>query len=175
MGTALTHAAVEPAAKTVGQPNGFKTTSEDERITHYCQDAKLGIQFLCDPDWILEEHEDGTLFLLISSEPEVSLTLIKEDSEIITLKDLTWPLLQEMGQYQDNFSMDYITIAGREAMNVEAISLVDEEMRLSDFYVTKDGALYSMLFAVKPKEHFTQFVPMIFNIVNSFEFLNEEL
>lgn len=140
---------------------------------YYCQDERMGVEFLCDPDWIMEENEDGTAIILISSEPEVTLTLIKEDSAVITLKDLTWPVLQEMGQYQDEAAFNYVTVTNREAVNVEAIALADDEIRLSDFYVTRDGVLYSFLFAVKPKEVFAQFVPTIFNIVSSITFLDE--
>jgi len=153
-------------------------SQEQEKVTqettaYYCQHQEIGIEFLCDPDWIMEEHENGATFILISSEPEVSLTLIKEDSAVITLKDLTTEVLQEMGQYQEGFVVEEVRIAGHNALNVEALSLADDDIRLSDFYVTRDGVLYSLLFSVRSKEHFNEFVPVIFNIVNSVQFLDE--
>lgn len=155
------------------EENPLSADFTNNEQAYYCQDKYIGVQFLCDPDWIVQEHEMGTLFILISSEPEVTLTVIREGSDIVTLKDLTWPVLKEMGQYKEDFHMDYVEIAGREAINVEAIPMNNEEMRLSDFYVTRDGVLYSFLFAVHPKEHIGEFIPTIFNIVNSVEFLDE--
>lgn len=140
---------------------------------HYCQDDQMRVQFLCNPDWIMEEDESGSRLIVISEDPLVTLTLAKEDGSVITLKDLTWPVLKEMGQYQDDYALNYVTVAGRDTINTEAIAVTDGDMRLSDFYMTRDGVLYTFLFAVKPKDQFTQVMPLIFNIMNSVQFLDE--
>ena len=46
-----------------------------------CTDSQLGVKFLCNTQWKLRTVDDAIL-IIISSEPAVTLTIAKIDSEI---------------------------------------------------------------------------------------------
>ena len=137
---------------------------------HECTDDRMAVKFLCNPDWKLETKEN-TLFIIIEETPSVTLTIARSDSPVIFLKQLTKPVLQEMGQYEKDFQTQDVKLNNSDALMVSGYSKDHPDLRLLDYYLIHDVQLYSILFAVAPKERWDDYEELIKKIVGSIEFL----
>ena len=160
---------------------GFPSFAEENKsqspiktvALHECKDQTLGLQFLCNPDWELEAH-DQSMLIIISSDPAVTLTISKAKSPVIFFEQLTDTALKEMGQYVDGFTKEKVQIAGENATKVMGYSIGYPEIRLLDFYFLRDFELYSILFSVNPKEKFSDYESLFISIITSIQFLNKK-
>lgn len=135
-----------------------------------CTDERLQVKFLCNLGWEIQTGKNA-LFMVISQDPAVTFTIVRSDSEVIFLKQLTRDVLQEMGQYKDWFKTEYVKLANESAIKVEAFSKDFPEMQLMDYYLIHDLGLYSILFSVSPKERFADFKVLIEKIAQSLVFI----
>lgn len=116
-----------------------------------CKDDALGVKFLCDPNWKMRS-EDGAVFIILSSDPDVTLIIAKLPSPFHYLEQLSDETLAGMQHYADGFKVEKVSISGRLALKVKAFSKIIPENRLLDYYLVQDDAVYSLLFSVNPKE-----------------------
>ncbi|MDD3375215.1 MAG: hypothetical protein PHY73_05785 [Candidatus Omnitrophica bacterium] len=133
-----------------------------------CYDEVLDLRFSCESDWIYQAQGE-TIFLVISEDPAVTLTLTRSESWIKFLNQLDRKVLQEIGHYSDGFATEECMVASQKAVKVKAFSQEYEDIRLLDYYFMNDGYLYSVLFSVDPKERWDDYKFLIQDVVNSFE------
>ncbi len=139
-----------------------------------CEDAKLGIRFYCDPDWELETDE-GVIFVVMTREPLATLTVAASDSPVLFDQQVNRPVIKEIGQYADGFTVERgVSFAGKDAVLAKGVAGDRPDTRLHDFYVLHDLRLYTVMFAVRPKEQWEQVRPLMEKIVESFRFVNGE-
>jgi len=157
-------------AEVYAQPVEKAGENQDAIIDlHACSDEGLAINFLCNPDWELQTDED-VLFVVISSEPEVTMTIARADSPVVFLDQLADPYLQEIGGYEEGFVSSRIMLGSREAVRVEGVSSGDPDMQMEDYYLLDDFNLYSVLFSVYPKEEWPKYKELFSKIVKSVQF-----
>jgi hypothetical protein len=152
------------------------TVHESEQRTqmidlHVCRDERLGVKFLCNPDWELKTDE-GAIFVVISQDPQVTLTIAKSDSADIVMDHLTRSVLLELGEYADDFQSKRIKLNEYDAIRVDAISRDFPDMRLLDYYLLHDMSLVSILFSVKPQSRWVDYAQLMDGVLKSFEFLD---
>ena len=138
-----------------------------------CSDQKLGIKFLCNPDWDLETQNDAML-ITISDNPRVLLTIMKSTQSVLLLEQLTERMLTSIVDYKDGFTKNRIPFAGGEAMAVEGSLESAPQIRVLDYYVIHDNSLYGILFSVEPKEKWDDYKGVIDTIAKSIEFVREK-
>jgi len=136
-----------------------------------CVNQPLEIKYLCREDWKVRDV-DGSVLIIISSDPTVTLTITKIDSSVNFLSQLTQPALQDMDLYAEGFQTEQVNFAGRDALKVKAISKKYSDIRILDYFLVHDRNLYGVLFSVYPKEHWENYQFIIKKIVESFEFDN---
>ena len=137
-----------------------------------CRDGRLGVKFLCDPDWELQTEEE-TMLIVISSDPAVTVTVARSKAPVVFVEQLTKESLKQMGQYADGFMTENVQFAKQKAVKVEGFAEAYPEIRLLDYYVVNDFKLFSVLFSVNPKEKWADYRPLIEKVVESFEFLEK--
>ena len=149
------------------QPDGT-----DQSFLRYCSDETLKVRLLCSRDWAVEEHEDA-LFMVISEDPVVTLTISKIKPSVKFLGQLNKTNLEAIGQYQQGFQVEEVSVGKEKALKVKAFSKTYPEIRLLDYYFVHDAHLYGLLFSVDPKEEWEHYQFLIQKIANSFEFHEE--
>lgn len=137
---------------------------------HECTDDKLGVKFLCDPDWEIQSG-DNVMLIIINKNPSVTLTVAKSDTPVVFMEQLTNPVLQELGQYQDGFRTQIVDLGGQQAIQVIGKSKEIASAGLIDFYAIHDINLYSILFLVDPRDSFADYEALFGKIKESFQFL----
>ncbi len=137
-----------------------------------CSDQKLGFKMKCNPDWKLQAQNDN-MFIILSESPNevVTATISKSKNEVKNISELTRSVLQEIGQYENFFTITKTTVGTQPALKVEAKSKEFPEIQLYDFYVVRNNHLYSILFSCKPESRFTAYKPLFIKIIESFEFI----
>lgn len=143
----------------------------DKIALHNCQDAQLEVQFLCNPEWQLEEDENLIFIIIQEDNPAVTMTVAKSQAPVVFLEQLTESRLQEMGKYADGFNRARVPLAETEAIRIKAFPRAYPELRLIDYYLLHNDQLYSILFSINPKERAADYEPLIKKIVSSFKFL----
>jgi len=150
----------------------LKVNSLDAEEFETCTDRQLNIKFSCKENWKLLPIDNAVL-IVISSEPAVTLTIAKMDSDIVFLGQLTKMKLQEMGLYQDGFQINRVKFAQRDALEIKAFSKQYPGRRLLDYFFVHNQALHGVLFSVHPKEQWDEQQFLIRQIADSFQFLPE--
>ena len=150
--------------------------SDDKKFSksidlHECSEKKLGLKFLCNPDWIIETDKDSIL-IVISDEPAVTMTLAQAKSPVIFFEQLNDEALTGMGQYENGFTRKQISIGGEKAWQVKGFSKGYPEIQLLDFYFIHDFKLYSVLFSVDPKQDFDNYEELFTRMAQSITFLD---
>jgi len=140
----------------------------------YCSDEILGVRFLCNSNWEVRA-EAGTIMIIISADPAVTMTVAKSYTPIATLSQLDEETLTELGQYAEGFSVERVTLAGREALKVKAFPIDYPQARLVDYYLLNDLDFYSLLFSIDPKEEWDKYKFLIQKIADSFYFIEKPL
>lgn len=155
-------------AKETVAPNGQPKIKED---LQFCRDDKMGVKFLCDPDWELVTDKN-MLMVVLSSNPVVSMTISKSDKPVIFIQQLTESVIKEMGQYAPGFKTEMVRWGQREVVKVEGIADGHPGTVLRDYYLIKDMNLYGLLFATESSNGFAGFEPLIDRILESFQFVD---
>jgi hypothetical protein len=140
---------------------------------YHCFDESFGLKILCNPDWALEEA-DNAFMMIISADPAVTVTVVKIDSKIRFLGQLTRDAIQEIGQYASGFQYDYVDLAGEKAYKVKALSKKYPEIRLLDYYLVHEGQLYGLLFSISPKEAWDNYQFLFKRMAESVEFPSDK-
>ncbi len=135
-------------------------------------DDKLGYKIKCNPDWGLKAEDNSVLFIT-SDEPYVVISINKSEDTGRSLDQLTIPVLQEIGRYAKDFQIRHTKIAGYDAVNVKGAPQGYPDTRVSDYYIIKDGYLYSLLFSVSPKEEWETHTDLFDEMLASFQFVSE--
>ena len=146
---------------------------ESSILLNVCSDPKVGYKIKCNPDWIITD-EPKSVSILILDDPEllVTATISKSDQGGISLSSLTPDKLRMMGQYGPQISTENVKIGGKDAIRVKATAVGLDQMQLLDYYVVKDGYLYSIFFAVNPAERFKDFQELFDVMIQSYEFID---
>ncbi len=121
-----------------------------------CMDSEFGIEFSCDPNWKWKRVEEAML-IIISSRPMVTMTITKVDAPFKLLGQITDNYLKKKGLYADGFKAERVNFLNGEAVHVKAMSRDYPDIRLSDYFFIKNGAMYGILFSVKPKEEWDKY------------------
>ena len=135
-----------------------------------CTDQQFKIKFLCDPNWEIQTDE-GVMMMIVSKEPYVTVTIAQSDQVIGSLDQLTNDVLKTIGQYKDGFQTQMIQIAKQNAIEVIGSSEKQPDMSLTDVYIIRNGVLYTVFFAVKPKQNISDYENLIHRIKDSIEFI----
>lgn len=137
---------------------------------HKCTDDKLGLKILCNPRWDFRE-EENVLMLIINKKPDVTMTLVKIDSDIDRIDKLTKENLNALGQYGYDFQYKQTKIAGLDAVNLQSYSDQNPRMKVSDYYFVNDNSLYGLLFSVEPGDQWGNYQVLFDKIANSLEII----
>ncbi len=157
------------------QPSFAETKPPAIKVNrHFCENEELGIRYFCSPQWKRRDIDNAVL-MIISSEPAVTLTITKIDSNIIFLEQLTKSLLDEKGLYADGFETGWKTFGDKKAIQVKAFSKQYSGRRLLDYYFMHNSELYAVLFSVHPKEQWDKYKFLIKQIRESFQFTDKLL
>jgi hypothetical protein len=135
-----------------------------------CSDAKLGVQFLCNPDWKIET-ETNVLLIIIAEEPSITMTITKEEFALESLDDLTMPVLKEIGSYADGLQVSRTMLNDRAVIEVKGVSKKMPDLQLHDYYLIERSHLYGVLFSAPSQEALASYEPLIQKIIGSFSFL----
>ena len=154
--------AVKPALPTQPSTKTFNL--------HICRDEALGIRLLCDPDWELQSDPNAIL-IIISSEPQVTLTIGKSKESVHSLTQLTRPILQEIGQYATWFTTKKVRLDDVDTIKVEGYLKEYPENRIEDYYLIRDSSLYTILFSVDPEGNWQSYESLFKRILSSIEFI----
>ncbi len=137
---------------------------------HICRDEKLGIRLLCDPDWELQADPNAIL-IIISSEPQVTLTIGKSKESVNSLTQLSRPILQEIGQYAASFTTQKVRLDNIDTIKVEGHLKEYPENRIEDYYLIRNSSLYTILFSVDPEDQWQNYESLLKRILSSIEFI----
>ena len=152
------------------QPPSF---AQEEKLFD-CRDPDLGIRFKCSPKWQVG-FEDNAFFFVISEDPEVMLTVVREPSSFISLSELTTPRLKNLGQYADGFQQESITLNGLDAIRVKAFDKNSSDIRLTDIYLINKGYFYKILFSVAPRNEWDRYQFLLRDILREFSFIEDDV
>lgn len=136
---------------------------------HKCLDKGLEVVFLCDPEWSLEMDKE-TIFIVMEEEPAVTMTVARQMSSLKTQHQLSNDMLESLGGYEVGYERESVVVDGAEAVKVEGFSKGYPDIRLRDYYLVKDGFVYSILFAVDPASKSFEFSELFDSIMSSFHF-----
>lgn len=137
-----------------------------------CRESEMEIKFRCWPDWEVHFDSSADMFI-ISEEPEVVLTIVREEKMIVSLEQLSMEKLQVLGNYADGFKIEHIKVDGVDAIKVKAYDRQYADIRLADIYLLKEEFLYKILFSVSPAAEWAEYQFLLRDIVESFEFLDD--
>ena len=149
---------------------GNERTAFGDKL-YTCREAELGLKFFCSPDWTVRFDNSADMFV-ISEEPEVVLTVVREETELMSLEQLTAEYLKALGNYADGFGVERILVDGVNAVKVKAYDRDYHDIRLTDIYVIKQGFLYKIMFSVSPKKEWARYQFLLQKIITSFKFLS---
>lgn len=135
-----------------------------------CRDDALGLRFACRSDWAIE-FSDLTDRFVISEDPLVEMTIVKEPTRLVSIEQLSVDILTGMNRYGEGFQTERIDAAAFQAVKVKAFSADDPELRLTDVYFLRGGALYKIYFTVSPREAWEVYQFLWEKVVFSLEFL----
>jgi len=135
-----------------------------------CKNEKYQLEYLCDPSWEVAEGENS-VFIIISSEPAITVTILKAESPFAVLGQISHEVLKGWEQYADGFKKDEGQFAGQNAIIIKAFSSEFPEVRLLDYYVIHDSFLYNVLFSINPKTEWDNYKFLIKQISDSFQFI----
>ena len=141
-----------------------------EEEIYTCREAEFGIKFSCNPDWAVHFNEKADMFV-ISEEPEVVLTVVREKTTFISLEQLSMDTLKTIGNYADGFKFERVKIDGIDAVKVKAYDRQYEDVRLTDVYILKNEFLYKILFSVAPSTEWDRYQFLLKKIMASFKFI----
>ena len=141
-------------------------------ILNDCRDSRLGVVFLCDYTWEKKPIDADAVIFTVEKEPAVTFKIVKIDTEIHYIQQLSRDMLEAIGQYKEGFVMEETKVSGLKAIKVKAYSREDPAMRLSDYYLVRDQVLYAVMFSVTPKEKWDNYNFVLKKIIQSVEFMN---
>jgi len=134
-----------------------------------CSYGPFNVAFLCDPKWQVHEDEDLVVYSIASS-PAVSLSITKVSDNLKSIEQVNKADLALTGQYADGFVLQDDTLGNKRVKMVMGFSRASVEIRYLDYYILNEGKLYSLLFAVDPKEAWDSYKFLIKAIAQSFDF-----
>ena len=138
-----------------------------------CVDKNLGITFYCNPNWKIISSKNK-LSTTISTYPNVTFTVEKLNSKMDFLSQINRFSLESMNRYAEGFGTEHITIANRETLKIKAYSKKNQYVRLSDYYLINNLALYRISFSVNDKDDWDKYKFLIRDIMKSFNFTNSK-
>lgn len=150
-----------------------ETVKSDMEHFEICKDAQLGIKFYCSSDWKLRVV-DNAILIIISSDPSVTLTIAKIDSNTRFLAQLTDKVLKEKDLYLDGFQAERVSFAGVEALQVKAFSQQHPDRRLLDYFFIHGNSLHGILFSIEPKEKWEEYKHFVKMVADNFSFTGED-
>ncbi len=134
-----------------------------------CVNKDLGITFYCNPNWEMTNTKNK-LIITISTYPHVTFTVEKLNSKMNFLSQINRFNLESMNRYAEGFGTEHITIANRETLKIKAYSKKNPYVRLSDYYLINNLALYRISFSVNDKDDWDKYKFLIRDIMKSFNF-----
>jgi len=150
----------------------FANDGQDSRAQESlspCSYEQFNITFLCDPKWPVHE-EDGIAVYTIAVSPGVSLSITRVSDELKYLEQVNKEDLALTDQYADGFVLQDVMLKDKKAKMVMGFSKADPDVRYLDYYLLNNGTLYSVLFAVGPKEEWDSYKFLIKTIAESIDF-----
>jgi len=143
--------------------------AESQKDLATCLYEPFNVTFLCDTKW--ESLEDTNLVIYrVSSSPAVSLTITKVSDTFKYLEQINKSDLILTEQYADNFVLQDTVIKGQKVKQVSGFAKASPNIRYLDYYMVNNGSLYSVLFAVDPKESWDNYKFLVKTIADSVEF-----
>ncbi|MCA9399076.1 MAG: hypothetical protein KC618_04960 [Candidatus Omnitrophica bacterium] len=152
---------------------GFSSAQIQDVELNECHDETLGITLLCNPEWPFLS-EENVIMLILNDSPLVTATIAVSDSPVLSLKQLTNDVIQELGGYKDGFQTQMVQFGGQEAIQVAGVHKTYENVGLVDYYVIHDVNLYSILFSVEPKDNWWDYEELLFKIRDSIQWDGNE-
>ena len=140
-------------------------------LTH-CDEDSFGVRFLCDPKW-LKEVSDEAILVVISSHPEVTLIIARMPSRFAYIEQISTEDLLDLKQYREGFQRERVTLGGYEAIMVKAMSTEAPTKRILDYFLIKDGTLYTILCSVSPREEWDNYKFLFKTITDNIQFIKE--
>lgn len=160
------------AIPVMAQENKEAFSKENTLTLNLCSDDTIGYKIKCNPDWFMSDEKNSVMMIIIDGEDVmVTATINKSNEKGISMGQLTPEKLRFIGQYGDEIRIDRTRVAGLDAIKVKATAKDVSQMQLLDYYIVKDKHLYSVLFAVNPKEKFAEYENLFEEMINSFEFI----
>jgi len=136
-----------------------------------CQNSDFNVEFLCNPDWDVQ-IEKNSLFMIISSDPAVTITVLKTQSPFMMVQQINGAVLEKWEQYAEGYRKEDARFADQNSIVVKAFAKTYPEVRLLDYYTIYDKDLYNVLFSVNPRKDWDEYKFLIKRIADSFRFMN---
>ena len=149
-------------------PFGASAMSQKESGIQNCYDDRMGVRFLCDPDWELVEGED-VILLVVSEDPAVTITISKTKTPIKFLEQIDKQSAAKIGDYKEGFQMEILRLAKVKALEIKAISVSSPETYLLDYYVLHENYLYGLLFSAQMQSAWDEYQALFHEIADSFQ------
>ncbi len=148
-------------------------SADPTALIHLCRDQKLGLQFICDPDWPIET-DTNVLMLIIQENPSITLTLTKIEEGPSSLDELTPEILAEIGPYAKGFKTHRVWMNQYDTLMIEAKTINDPNQRVVDFYLLKNNTLYGVMFFFESFESLMESQHLFEQIITSLDFIDED-
>lgn len=151
------------------QPVSFASEEKSENNQYgleSCHDKKLRVGFLCNPGWGYQLVEDG-LLVVIASDPIVTVTFARIDSEISRLPKLNKSVLMGKNLYQKGFRRELTTLNDQDVVIVRAFSKKNPDRRVLDHFFIHEDKLFGVLFSVSPKVQWDEYKFLIKEVADS--------
>ncbi len=145
------------------------TVKTPQSVLEVYTDKGLGIQMKYSPSWMIRKLKEDLLYIFISAKnPRVAITISKDPTSK-TLDELPIPKNNPFGKTTRT------SFAGKEAIrtdvNVPSLGFPGGGDHKVEFYVIKDGYLFSVTFLVNPGSDFKKYSALFDEVINSFEFI----
>jgi len=136
-----------------------------------CYVRSCGLKFLCNPNWHMKIIDENSTLITISQEPYVTLAISRIDADVKYLGQLSNEFFEGKNLYLDNFRKDYADFAGTNAIELKAFSLMEPDMRYLGYFYFNEKKLYSVFFAIYPKDYWDKYQFLIREVRQSFQII----